>query len=702
MPLMTQIRNNLATLFAVLAVFFILTIIFDWGLDLGGRRGRGNTSGDVLGKVNGKEINYREFSEVLRRASENQKRQGGGELDEETERQLRSQVWNQVVEEMLIDQEIDRLGIKVTDQEIVDIVQGPNPPEFLVAQFRDSTGTFRRDAYNRAMMDPQNKQAWVQVEDALRQDQKRKKLQSLLTASVRASEGEILQRFVDRNITLDAEFALFDMNRLIPDSAVTPTDDEARKYYETHPEDYKVKAARKVKFVQFSQVANAEDSAAVENEISRFLEQVKLGQDFVELAKSYSEIPVQDVFFKHSELGKTKESVVFSAKKGSIVGPIKDFDGYHLIKILDDRQGKDEFVNASHILLNAVSGPDSVKVIQKARDLARRARSGEDFAKLARENSQDFGSGSQGGELGWTGKGGWVKPFEDAAFKARVGEIVGPIRSQFGWHIIKVTGKDRREVKIADLVMKVKASPQTIDAAYQHAQDFSFLAKDEGFEKSAELSKYTVRETPEFTKGGVIPGVGMNDAISNFAFDHKVGSISEPISATGGIMVVMVSGAHEDGVRNFDEVKVLSKMGALKEKKLQALRPQVDEFYKKLTPSSDLLVAAQSAPNVTAQKTGPFKPVDFPLGVGRDARFIGVALSLKPGELSKPFEGSRGYYIIKLLSRSSLDSVSLASQRQSIKDQILQEKRTRVVSEWRTAIRDKADIEDHRDKFFTR
>ncbi|MGB2869262.1 MAG: peptidylprolyl isomerase [Bacteroidota bacterium] len=699
---MTQIRNNLATLFAVLAVFFILTIIFDWGLDLGGRRGRGNGTGEVLGKVNGKEISYREFSELIRRASENQKRQSGGEIDDETERQLRSQVWNQIVEELLVDQEIDRLGIKVTDQEIIDIVQGPNPPEFLVAQFRDSTGTFRREAYNRAMMDPQNKQAWVQVEDALRQDQKRKKLQSLLTASVRVSEGEILQRFIDRNVTMDAEFALFDVNRMIPDSTVTPTDEEVRRYYDSHPEEYKVKAARKVKFVLFSQIANAEDSVAVENEISRFQDQVKSGLDFVELAKTYSEIPAQEAFFKHGELGKTKENAVFSAKKGSIVGPIKDFDGYHLIKILDERQGKDEFVKASHILLNVVSGPESVKVIQKARDLARRARSGEDFAKLARENSQDFGSGSQGGELGWNGKGGWVKPFEDAAFKARVGEIVGPIRSQFGWHIIKVTGRDRREVKIADLAMKVKASPQTIDAAYQRAQDFAFLAKDEGFEKSAGLSSYSVRETPEFTKGGVIPGIGMNDAISNFAFDRKVGSISEPIAATGGSVVVMVSGAHEDGVRNFDEVKVLSRMGALKEKKLRAIRPQVDEFYKKLTPASDLLAAAQAVPNVAAQKTGPFKPVDFPQGVGRDPKFIGVALSLKPGELSKPFEGSRGYYVMKLLSRSSLDSASLASQRQSIKDQILQEKRTRVIADWRTEIRDKAEIEDHRDKFFVR
>jgi len=71
-----------------------------------------------------------------------------------------------------------------------------------------------------------------------------------------------------------------------------------------------------------------------------------------------------------------------------------------------------------------------VKTIQKARALMAQVRSGADFAKLARENSQDYGSAMQGGDLGWASKDRWVKPFADAAFKARVGEIVGPVRTQ--------------------------------------------------------------------------------------------------------------------------------------------------------------------------------------------------------------------------------------------------------------------------------
>jgi peptidyl-prolyl cis-trans isomerase D len=683
------------------AVIFIVLIIFDWGLDLTGRRGRGGGTAEVLGKVNGKEVSYKQFSELVRRTVENQKKQQSSEIDDETERQIRSQVWNQLVDEMLIEQEIDRLGITVTDQEIRDIVNAQNPPEFLVQQFKDSTGTFRRDAYQRAMMDPQNKTAWIQVEEMLRQEQKRRKLQSLLLANVNASEGELKQRFIDHNVTMNAAYVLFDINRLVPESTVTVSDDDIKKQYDLHAADFQAKAARKVKYVLFNQTASSDDSAAVETEINRLLEQAKSGvMDFAELVKTNSEVPPTEAFFKHGELSQKKENAIFSAKKGDIVGPIKDNDGIHIFKILDQRQGTTEFVKASHILLNIVSGPDSVKAIQKARALLAQARSGADFAKLAHENSQDYGSAMQGGELGWASKDRWVKPFADAAFKARVGDIVGPVRTQFGWHLIKVTGKDKREVKLLDLAMKVKASTQTVEAAFQQAQDFSILAKDEGFEKAAENSKLAIQETQEFAKMGSIPGIGSNDAITNFAFSNKIGAIADPIYVRNGVVVIKVSNIREEGIRPLDEVKNIVRAYALKEKKLAKIRPDVDAFYKTLTSSSDLVAAAQSNPNLTVQTTGPFKPIDGPASVGHDMKFIGTALALKTGELSKPFEGNLGYYIIKLLSKTEVDTAKYNMERESLRTQLLQEKRQRVLTDWQTALHEKADIVDNRDKYF--
>jgi len=700
MPLMTQIRNNLSKAFAVFAVFFIVYIVLDWGMDITGRKQQQGAR-DYVGTVNGTKINHSEFSALLKQQTDAYRKQSSVEPDDETERQLRAQVWNTMVQQTLIEHELERLNITVTDDEVREILLGPNPPQMIANQFIDSTGKFNRAAYDQALQNTQNRQILIQVEGEVRRQRRLEKLQSLLFASTRVSDPEIRQRFEDRSVAMEAEYILFDPNTLIPDSMVQVNDDDLRKHYNASQEEFKVRPTRKLKYVLFSTAPTRDDTAAVVTEMNRTMDQVKSGSDFVELAKTFSENPVNDTtFVKHGDLSRQLEGAVFSAKKGETVGPVSDYSGVHLVKVLAERKGGSEFVRASHILLNATAGPDSVAKIQKAKDILRRARSGENFGKLVAEFSEEYGSKATDGDLGWTGKGGWVKPFEQAAFAARVGEIVGPIRSQFGWHIIKVAGRDNRELRIAALTMKVKMSAQSSDAATQKAQDLAYLSKEEGFEKAAETSSYAVRETPEFVKSSVIPGIGVNDAAMNFAFTKKLDALSEPIAVTGGLAVFKITSVREESVRPFDEVKPILRSQVLREKKMQKLKEQVDSFCKTLGPTTDFSAAARTIPGVIDQKTGSFKATDAPQGVGRDYAFIGQSVFLKPGELSKPFEGTRGYYIVKLLSKTAFDSTQFSGEKNTLRDQILQEKRNRVFSDWITALRDKATIDDQRDKFF--
>jgi peptidyl-prolyl cis-trans isomerase D len=698
MALMTQIRNNLAKAFAVFAALFIVYIVLDWGMDL--PQMRPGFTGDVVGVVNGNKLTYREFSEMLRREIENYRAQSGAEPDDDTERYLRDQVWNAFVQQTLIEEEIDRLGIEVADKEIIDIVHGPDPPEFLVQNFRDSLGNFNRSAYDQAIADPQNRSAWVQVEQALRQQRKQEKLQSLLYAAVHVTPSELKQRYLDQNTSIEAEYVLFEPGRFYPDSVVAVSDEEIRRHYNANQNEFLVRPSRKIKYVFISINPSREDTLDVMNEMEHILGQVGAGMDFMELASTYSEVPTTPAYFKHGELSRPKETAVFSAKKGEIVGPISDYDGFHLIKVLNERRGSAEYVRASHILVNYVAGEDSLPKIEKARDLLRQIREGADFAALAKAHSDDVGSAQEGGELGWNGRGVWVKPFEDAAFRARVGDVVGPVRSQFGWHIIKVTGRDARELELASLTMRLKTSARTIDMAYKQAEDFSHLAKSEGFEKAAEFSRYEVRDTPDFNKGGTIPGIGFNESIMNFAFREKVGTVSDPISVRGGIVVVKVADAREEGVQPLDDVKGIVRSMVLREKKLGMLRAEVEAFHKQLQPGADLVAAAQGLPNVSAQKTGPFKVTESVPTVGRDPAFAGTASALAPGEISKPFEGQRGFYILKVVAKTDFDEASFSRQRESLYQQMLQEKRNRLLTQWTTALRERAEIEDNRDKFF--
>jgi hypothetical protein len=139
---------------------------------------------------------------------------------------------------------------------------------------------------------------------------------------------------------------------------------------------------------------------------------------------------------------------------------------------------------------------------------------------------------------------------------------------------------------------------------------------------------------------------------------------------------------------------------ALREKKLETIKTQVDAFAKGLSPNADLQSAAKSVPQVSAARTGAFKVQDAPTGIGRDYAFVGNVASLKPGEISKPFQGTRGYFVAKLLSKSSFDSTQYAVEKTTLRDQILGEKRNRLFSDWIASLREKATIEDLRSHYY--
>lgn len=696
MPIMTKMRDNMPAILIALVIMFVVMIVFEWGMDyLGIRSGRH----DYVGIIEGKKISYQEFSELVKRAAENQKKQSGQEPDDDVYRQIRDQVWNSLVASTLVEKETQHAGITVSDQELVDWVKGDTPPEFLVQQFRDSTGMFNRAVYDQAINDPKNKEVMIQVESGLRQQRLSEKMQSLVLASVRVTPSEIQRRYEDQNVKLDVQYALFDPNRFFSDSAVTVTDDDLRKFYNENQEEFKSKATRKLKYVLFSDQPSAKDSQEVLNEINNVLQQSKAGIDFFELQKSYSETPSAPAFFKHGELSREKENAVFGTTVGSVVGPIKDFDGYHLIKILEERKGTETFIRARHILLST-TGRDDAVVMKQANELLTRARKGEDFAELAKRYSTEPGAASSGGELGWFGKGRMVKPFEDAARKGKPGQIVGPVKTQFGVHIIKIEGRDNREVKIADIAMAVKAGSQTKEDAYQRAQDFAYLAKDGKFEKDAESFGLQVKETPPFQKGGMIPGLGFNESVSKFAFSKDVGDVSDAYQVSGGIAVFKVSEVKREGVRPFDEVKEMLRPRVPRRKKMTLLKEVVAKDRSAIKDDDDLSTLATNDARIVVQTTGQFLPGGSIPTLGRDNAFVGTAFALPVGKISRPVEGGRGYFLIKVLVRTGFDSASYNAQKTILAAQMLQEKKQRVVADWLEKLKGKAEIEDLRDMFY--
>src|SRR5271156_3575896 len=219
----------------------------------------------------------------------------------------------------------------------------------------------------------------------------------------------------------------------------------------------------------------------------------------------------------------------------------------------------------SHILLPVANPKDDAAVKAKAEGILRRAQAGEDFAQLAKEFSQDPGSAQQGGDLGWSERKAWVPPFADAAFGMKVDEIRGPVKTQFGYHILKLVGIQPTAVKTfeqskADLETDYRrtqaeklfndAQDALADAALQNTTDINVVARKAGL---------TVLEVPAFsrTEGG--GALGKVPAVIDAAFNPDVldGRLSPIVEVEKGRGVVLKATDHKlpqqkplDAVRN--------------------------------------------------------------------------------------------------------------------------------------------------------
>jgi len=694
MGMMAKMRN-LAPVFIITvgALFVLFMVISDSNVleALGGR------TNDV-GSVNGIDISYQEFQLAVERQRESQKQQTGNDVPEEQFDQFRDQVWETLITEKLIEQEVQRLGITVSNQEIKDIILGDEPPAFLKQNFIDSLGRFNREMYEEAIFNPQNEQILLQAEEIVKQTRYREKLQSLLEAGMTISEDEIKRKFIEQNTFMDARYALF-ANALFPDSVLNISEKDLRNFYDANPDKFKINAQRKLSFVLFrNEPSNADSMLVIKNleNVKRMVENDT--SDFKYFVDIYSEVPYSVDTFTVSGLSNEAIEAFKEAKKGSIVGPVPStrggYDLYHLLNIIPTSE---KSIKASHILVSQM-GDDAANLVEANR-IYTELKNGADFAQAAQNYSKDPGSAKMGGNLGWFGKGMMVKEFEEACFSAKVGEIQKPVKTSFGYHIILVTNQSTSKYVVEKINNAIQESATSRDAKFTAANDFSFLAKKNGFEKEAELMGYQIQESANFTLKSVsIPGLGSNKRLIAFAFENSLNSISEVHKLAGGYVVAKISEVIPDGLEKFEDNQPKVRQLCVIEKQYEKARELATEVMKKA--GKDLNKFNQIDPRIQVANTGRFNSTTSIPMLGKDNAVIFTALSMKEGETSEPIRGLRGYVVIHLTNKTPFDSTAYQNQAGILRNGLIQEKKTASLNAWLAEIKEQANIVDNRHMFY--
>ena len=218
-----------------------------------------------------------------------------------------------------------------------------------------------------------------------------------------------------------------------------------------------------------------EDEAAARAYVEQMLKRIRSGESFEEVVRSSDDkyrFTGGDIGWRKAEdLPSLFTSVAPGMAKGATSDPIRSDSGFHLIYMQDVR-GDALIVaqtKASHILIKPSEILTDEQTREKLVGLRARVEAGESFAALAREYSEDIGSAQEGGDLGWTTPGQMVPEFEQAMKATAVGEISAPVRTQFGWHIIKVEG--RRDEDVTTETLRSRAGESLHNRKYQEELD---------------------------------------------------------------------------------------------------------------------------------------------------------------------------------------------------------------------------------------
>jgi peptidyl-prolyl cis-trans isomerase D len=711
--IMNKMRDRMPLIIIILIIAFLGTIIFEWGMNYLGLRGSQQV---VFGKVNGVEINYKDYESLLQKQVEQMKEQNKGkELDEQSYNQLKEQVWNYLIQQTLKEQEMKRLGVTVSDQEILDWVynEPETLPDWLKNNFNDSLGVFHSEYLQMAIQATENKSKWVEIEQYLKKILQDNKLNSLVAASVSVSEGDVLQKYKDENLKAGISYIMFDPNTIMDTNLLQVSNEEMKKYYDEHKDEFKQEEAVKFKYLVFPDVATADDSANTKKLLEGYIKQLKNStvedSSLIKIINDESASPFSDEFQKPNTLGKGVINFLFNASKDSVSDLIIDQDAYKVVKLLDVKEGDETYVNASHILFNF--GTDTAAAKRKAEDVLARIKKGENFDKLAGEISEDPSAKQNNGDLGWFTKGSMVKEFEDAALNGKIGDVIGPIKTQYGFHLIKVKGKSKKEFKLAELKKPVSASTRTKDIAKKKASDFikelesgqgSFLSCNAGKKLNIDTLGKTmnlmVNLTPEISKNGFVPGAGQNQGVIKFGLESGIDKVFGPVKVQGGFGVYQINQKISEGYKNFDSIKTtLIKPKLQQKKKFEVMLITAKDLKGKIQ-NGDLNSLKSAYPQYAVETTDTVSIAKPDTKLGMDYKLLNAIFKMKAGEISEPIKGDRGYFIVKVNWIIPYNEQDYLAKQQDIRKQMLMTKQQTAVQEWMQNLQNGADIEDNRDR----
>ncbi len=692
MATLQKIRNRGGLLMLVvgLALFaFIMTDLFQSGGASGG------STQNVVGKVGGKPISYEEYNRSLSLALENAQRNRALSVPERE--QIASRVWEGMVRERLISEEIEKVGIGVTTDEIAYIISTKSDPfieQFFGAMPAEQIASYINNVEE--MGEGSAFEQWETFKKELRTKRTYEKYFTLLSKGMETTE-----RFVQANTNpnkLNVQYVKRPYSS-IPDSTIKIAEKEIKEYYKDHKEEFKGFDSRKIEYLNIEVSPSEEDFKNAEEYVKGYIKDFEAAADPMQYARNSDRAP-STMFLRKEQIDEPELATFAFSGSDEVYGPYEDGESFKMVRV-NERKMLPDSVRASHILI-APETPTEEAVVQMqalADSLQKLLDEGADFATLAKEYSADAETAINGGDLGWFPAGRMFLSFEEAAFNAKEGEVVTTY-TQSGLHLIKVTkrGVLNEKVQLATYTHEVTASSKTFDSFQREARHIVEEVKDvEGLRSIAKEKNIPLTPLTLFPSSAGIQNIPNSKAVVRAAFEAentnkllRTVENSSVFELDNSYMVAAVTQISKKGYKSLEEVRAQIEAALRNQKKAEIIKAELA----KLTNSSLEEIATKEGVTVNEIENVSFQST-FLTGLGQEPKVVAVATSgaLKAGEVSQPIEGRDGVFLISVgeKTQTTTDPTEALKQYNLSLSQRLQGAYQ--------ALYEKADVEDKRYKF---
>jgi peptidyl-prolyl cis-trans isomerase D len=476
-----------------------------------------------------------------------------------------------------------------------------------------------------------------EFEEDVRRSILMEKLQAALTAWMTVSDADVQKEFERRNQKVKLAVVSFPADKFR--EGIVASDADVAKYFEEHKEEFRIPEKRKIRFLTIDQEAIRQKVSVTGQQIERYY----------------------------------NENV--------------------------DQFTTPEQVHAEHILLKT-EGKDDAAVKKQAEQILAQAKGGANFEDLAKKYSEDDASKAKGGDLDYFGRGQMVKEFDEAAFAAKPGDIVGPVKTQFGYHIIKVLDHRQAQTKPLSEVRSQIEDQLKFEQAQDQAEKESTaiagqLKTPSDFDSVAQQHGLTVHESGFFQQDEPIAGIGLAPNVSQQAFAMKIGDVSDAIRTPQGYAFLTVLAKQDSYVPKLEEVKAKVRDAVLKEKAVDAARQKAAEVDAAMK-SGDFEKAAKAA-GLEVKTTDFITRGAQVTDIGQSPAVDAAAFSLPKDGISDPIVTGTGAAIIKVVDKQTPSASDFAAQKESLRSEILNQRRNEFYSAYMNKARQRMDIKINRD-----